>query len=154
MTPEELKKHRERLKFSQEELGQMAGVTDQTISDWERGVRDIPRDKINVIYMALGLSQTDDHIGSRIQHLIDLTQMSVGAFEDKCKLNRYTLGASLRKQNKPACLAIEKILAAFPLVSAEWLMRNEGPVYRDKFRNVDIMEMFITMVAEEVKKRS
>jgi len=43
MKPEELKRHREALEMTQDDLARELGVKMMTVSRWERGVYPIPR---------------------------------------------------------------------------------------------------------------
>ena len=52
------------------------------------------------------------------------------AFATKAGINEVTFGDTLRGA-EPKFTTLEAILKAFPKLSAEWLMRGEGDMYRD-----------------------
>lgn len=56
MKPTELRKIRERLKMTQQQLASSLGVTSNTVARWERGERKIPKiAKLAVDYVVLSL---------------------------------------------------------------------------------------------------
>ena len=52
------------------------------------------------------------------------------AFATKAGINEVTFGDTLRGA-EPKFTTLEAILKAYPKLSAEWLMRGEGEMYRD-----------------------
>lgn len=63
---------------------------------------------------------------SRIKKLIELQGVSVRAFAIACEINSPTLDRQLKGRMALSLDTVNKILAANPNLSAEWLMRGEG----------------------------
>ncbi|MCD8386238.1 MAG: helix-turn-helix domain-containing protein [Bacteroidales bacterium] len=66
----------------------------------------------------------------RIKQLIEASGLSVRAFAVKIGLNQPTLDRMIKGINAINVNCLNSILAAFPDVSAEWLMRGEGEMYK------------------------
>lgn len=65
---------------------------------------------------------------ARIQQLKDHYGLSTRAFAIKCGMNQPTLDRMLKGINALNLNCVSSILHTFPDVSAEWLMREEGPM--------------------------
>lgn len=72
---------------------------------------------------------------SRIKKLIELQGVSVRAFAIACEINSPTLDRQLKGRMALSLDTVNKILAANPNLSAEWLMRGEGPTSRTDITN-------------------
>jgi transcriptional regulator with XRE-family HTH domain len=59
MTPNELKRRRQKLGLSQAKLAQMMGVDQMTISRWERGIHPIP------LYISLAVEALEVRLNTR-----------------------------------------------------------------------------------------
>lgn len=71
-------------------------------------------------------------ITERIQRIYDESRCrSVRAFALMAGLNVGTFNDTLKKGNEPRFALLEAVLKSCPNVSAEWLMRGEGDMYRD-----------------------
>jgi transcriptional regulator with XRE-family HTH domain len=62
----------------------------------------------------------------RVKLLIKMTSLSVVAFSDKIGVKPVTLNQQLCGKRKLSLDVIASILASFPEVSSEWLLRGEG----------------------------
>ena len=65
---------------------------------------------------------------SRIQDLKKHYGLSTRAFAIKCGMNQPTLDRMLKGINALNLNCVTSILHSFPDVSAEWLLRGEGPM--------------------------
>lgn len=63
---------------------------------------------------------------SRLKDFIHYTTLTERAFALKCGIPQNTMNYYLSGQRKPSYEAVEKILATFPDLSAEWLTRGNG----------------------------
>lgn len=71
-------------------------------------------------------------ITERIQRIYEESGFrSVRAFALYAGINVGTFNDTLKKGNEPRFALLETILKCCPKVSAEWLMRGEGGMYRD-----------------------
>ena len=62
----------------------------------------------------------------RLKTFIKDTGKTESAFARSCGIAQKTMNNYLRGQRKPSYEAIEKILLAYPQLSAEWLIRGNG----------------------------
>ena len=67
---------------------------------------------------------------TRIRRIIEAESLTRSDFAKKIEMSKYTLDGYLDGKNKPALALAEGILRAYPDISAEWLMRGEGSMYR------------------------
>ena len=65
----------------------------------------------------------------RIKRLIDEKGLNTNAFALRIGIAQTTLSTYFTKNRYPAYETLYAILHTFPEVSAEWLMRGEGPIY-------------------------
>lgn len=68
----------------------------------------------------------------RIKKLIGSLSISERAFALACGIAQNTMNYYLSGKRKPSCEAINKILNSFPDLSAEWLMRGEGEMFKSE----------------------
>lgn len=61
-------------------------------------------------------------IGARIKMIIESHRLTAGAFADRIGVQRSNVSHVLSGRNKPSYEFLEKVLLAFPKVSAAWLM--------------------------------
>lgn len=65
----------------------------------------------------------------RLKELIEAVGLTERNFAHKCGIAQNTMSYYLSEKRKPSYLAVEKILNAFPDVSAEWLTRGNGDMF-------------------------
>ncbi len=58
----------------------------------------------------------------RLQYLMKLHNLSASAFADKINVQRSNISHILSGRNKPSLELMQKVLAAFPKVNADWLI--------------------------------
>ena len=68
-------------------------------------------------------------ICQRVKLVLEDKSISVNALSKKINVAQATLNPQLRGDRTLAANIVQKILTAFPDVSAEWLMRGEGTMY-------------------------
>lgn len=64
-------------------------------------------------------------IKDRIRMVIDSHKLNAGGFADKIGVQRSNVSHVLSGRNKPSFEFIEKLLVAFPRVSAQWLLTGK-----------------------------
>ncbi|MCC6702629.1 MAG: helix-turn-helix transcriptional regulator [Fluviicola sp.] len=91
-------------------------------------------------------------IRDRIKMIIESHRLTAGAFADKIGVQRSNVSHVLGGRNKPSYEFLEKLLQAFPRVSAQWLLTGkqvpdgvELPVLESVKRDE------VTVVAKETK---
>lgn len=71
-------------------------------------------------------------IYQRVRLVLEDKSISVNALSKQINVAQATLNPQLRGDRTLAANIVEKILAAFPDVSAEWLMRGIGTMYSNQ----------------------
>lgn len=71
-------------------------------------------------------------IYQRVKLVLEDKSISVNALSKQINVAQATLNPQLRGDRTLAANIVEKILAAFPDVSAEWLMRGVGTMYSNQ----------------------
>lgn len=66
----------------------------------------------------------------RINHLIDDCGESKNALANKCDMAPQTFGRYVNGDNKITVSLVSSLLEVFPDLSAEWLLRGEGDMYK------------------------
>lgn len=64
----------------------------------------------------------------RLQYLMKLHNLSASAFADKINVQRSSISHILSGRNKPSLELMQKVLAAFPKVNADWLILGNTSV--------------------------
>jgi len=65
----------------------------------------------------------------RLLKLLDTEQLSSSKFADVIGVQRSSISHILSGRNKPSFDFLQKILRAFPMLNADWLILGEGPMY-------------------------
>ena len=94
---------------------------------------------------------------SRIKDIIKLSGLSDRAFALKCGLNQPSLDRMLKGINALNINCISAILATFPDVSAEWLLRGEGDMFKSQSRETERINTLldtITTLQEAINAKS
>ena len=71
-------------------------------------------------------------IYQRVKCVLENKSISVNALSKKINVVQATLNPQLKGDRSLAANIVEKILAVFPDVSAEWLMRGVGTMYSNQ----------------------
>ena len=71
-------------------------------------------------------------IYQRVKCVLENKSISVNALSKKINVAQATLNPQLKGDRSLAANIVEKILAVFPDVSAEWLMRGVGTMYSNQ----------------------
>ena len=66
----------------------------------------------------------------RVNEVLSNKQVSVNALSKLAGMAQTTLNTQLRGERALSVLVVVKILEIFPDISAEWLLRGEGEMYR------------------------
>tara|TARA_R110001592_G_scaffold95393_2_gene274883 strand:+ start:1479 stop:1847 length:369 start_codon:yes stop_codon:yes gene_type:complete len=64
----------------------------------------------------------------RIQYLMKLNNLSASAFADKIDIQRSSMSHLLSGRNKPSLDFVNKVLVAYPKISADWLLYGKKEV--------------------------
>ena len=72
----------------------------------------------------------NESVLERINHLIDDCGESKNALANKCDMAPQTFGRYVNGDNKITVSLVSSLLEVFPDLSAEWLLRGEGSMYK------------------------
>lgn len=72
---------------------------------------------------------------SRIRKIIESQGVSVRAFAISCEINSPTLDRQLKGRMALSLDTVNKILSHYPNISANWLMRGDGPMLMSDITN-------------------
>lgn len=67
----------------------------------------------------------------RVREFLTINSISVNSLAKQINVAQATLNPQLRGDRTLAANIVVKILETFPDISAEWLLRGEGEMYRD-----------------------
>ncbi len=86
----------------------------------------------------------------RINELIIASNLTSRAFAIACGIKYTTLNNYLTGRRAVALDTVDLILKAFPNVSAEWLLRGEGPMYKSEItsQNDERINKLIATIGE------
>ena len=80
-------------------------------------------------------------IYQRVKCVLENKSISVNALSKKINVAQATLNPQLKGDRSLAANIVEKILAVFPDVSAEWLMRGVGTMLDDTFFHCNLQDL-------------
>lgn len=86
---------------------------------------------------------------NRLKIFIKETGKTESAFARSCGIAQNTMSNYLSRQRKPSYEAIEKILLAYPQLSAEWLIRGNGEMNG----NIGVVASAIEEAAKALKTK-
>jgi transcriptional regulator with XRE-family HTH domain len=75
------------------------------------------------------------NILDRIQYLMKLNNLSASAFADKIDIQRSSMSHLLSGRNKPSLDFVNKVLAAYPKISADWLLYGKKEIDNTKAKD-------------------
>lgn len=71
-------------------------------------------------------------IAQRFEHLISTLELDCNSFAKSIYANPIEIKKIINHKGKPSFDILTKILSQYPKVSAEWLLRGEGDINRNK----------------------
>lgn len=84
----------------------------------------------------------------RVNKILSDKQVSVNALSKLAGMAQTTLNTQLRGERALSVLVIVKILEIFPDISAEWLLRGEGEMYKSNSGSAQV-EATVTLSQDE-----
>ncbi len=71
-------------------------------------------------------------VAQRFEQLISTLELDYNSFAKSIYANPLDIKKIINHKGKPSFEMIANILSQYPKVSAEWLLRGEGDIYRNK----------------------
>lgn len=69
---------------------------------------------------------------SRLQEIVSYSGLSVRAFASSCGVSQATFDKQLRGRSQVSVETLQAVLASYPEISTEWLMRGSGNMLLDQ----------------------
>jgi transcriptional regulator with XRE-family HTH domain len=93
-------------------------------------------------------------ITERIQAIIRHQGLTASAFADKLGVQRSGMSHIFSGRNKPSLDLVIKIMDAFPEISVDWLLRGEGEMQNDAFKQevTNVTNLFDEPEVKSVQK--
>ena len=88
-------------------------------------------------------------IVDRIRKIVDEKSQSVTSFSKMIGVAQTTMNNYLKYERPPSYEVLEAILVAFPDISAEWLLRGEGPMLKSETGKINI-----DLISEQIESSS
>lgn len=74
----------------------------------------------------------ENAIGERLMQIMSTKKVTKQNLANEINMNQTTVGRQLKGEQALSAKLLEGILNTFPDISAEWLLRGEGEMYRTK----------------------
>lgn len=87
-------------------------------------------------------------ISQRVREFLSCNSISINSLAKQINVAQATLNPQLRGDRTLAANIVVKILEAFPDISAEWLLRGEGEMYKSNSGSAQV-EATITLSQDE-----
>lgn len=73
-----------------------------------------------------------DDLTLRVKEVIEYSNLTSGKFAEKTGIQNSTLAHILMGRNSPSIIVLQKIITAFPRISAEYLLMGTGQILKVK----------------------
>lgn len=90
----------------------------------------------------------------RLNEILKHYKINASQFADQIGVQRASVSHVLSGRNKPGFDFLQKIIEAFPSVSAEWLITGKGELLRSKIQRQDLFTEVEIDENEPVKERT
>lgn len=84
-------------------------------------------------------------LNSKIREIISAYQMSDRQFAMKIGVNQSVIGSMFQKNTEPSSKVIRNTLVAFPEISADWFLRDEGEMIKSNRESDRLMKLVDTI---------
>ena len=91
-------------------------------------------------------------ITQRVREFLSCNSISINSLAKQINVAQATLNPQLRGDRTLAANIVVKILGAFPDISAEWLLRGEGEMYRSNSGSLQFEAAIIPSQDESIWK--
>ena len=92
-----------------------------------------------------------DDVGERLGLFLKNKNVRPTAVEQQCGISNGLVGKAIKKQTHLSSEKIEKILSAYPDLSAEWLFRGTGDMVLDN-DDIDMANNKLAILQDKVDK--
>ena len=72
----------------------------------------------------------------RIKYIMKLNNLSASAFADEIGVQRSSISHILSERNKPSLELLQKVLAKYPKISADWLISGNTNIETSDLKNL------------------
>lgn len=96
-------------------------------------------------------------LNEKIRDIISTYKMSDRQFAIKIGVTQSVIGSMFQKGTEPSSKVIRNTLAAFPELSSDWFLRDEGEMFRANTKEAERLNILldtISMLQESLKAKS
>lgn len=86
-------------------------------------------------------------VNSKIREIISFYRMSDRQFAIKIGVNQSVIGSMFQKGTEPSAKVIRNTLAAFPEISSDWLLRDEGEMLKSRDKEIQRINTLLDTIA-------
>ncbi len=172
MNSKELAARRVMLNLTQKQLGNLVGLSNETISNYETGKIKIPKNKVLILQQALGIKEEPisikESVNDRIKFLLYHYGTDIRKFSRKIGIKNFnTVHNVIHDHTNPSYTTLQRILRGCPEINPGWLLDGYGRMLKadidtsvsfDDFMNAKIADQLkrlqdqIDMINEKIKE--
>lgn len=86
-------------------------------------------------------------LNEKIRDIISIYKMSDRQFAIKIGVTQSVIGSMFQKGTEPSSKVIRNTLAAFPEISADWFLRDEGEMLRAKSKEAERLNSLLDTIS-------
>ena len=86
-------------------------------------------------------------LNGKIRDIISTYKMSDRQFAIKIGVTQSVIGSMFQKGTEPSSKVIRNTLLAFPEISADWFLRNEGEMLKAKSKDVERLNSLLDTIS-------
>lgn len=86
-------------------------------------------------------------LNEKIRDIISIYKMSDRQFAIKIGVTQSVIGSMFQKGTEPSSKVIRNTLAAFPEISADWFIRDEGEMLKARSKEIERLNSLLDTVA-------
>lgn len=86
-------------------------------------------------------------LNEKIRDIISIYKMSDRQFAIKIGVTQSVIGSMFQKGTEPSSKVIRNTLAAFPEISADWFLRDEGEMLRAKSKEIERINSLLDTIS-------
>lgn len=100
--------------------------------------------------MTINIDMAETSVNEKIREIISYYKLSDRQFSIKIGVTQSVIGSMFQKNTEPSSKVIRLTLNAFTDISADWLLRNKGPMLISDIKpdpNIERMERLVDTIA-------
>lgn len=86
-------------------------------------------------------------VNEKIREIISAYKMSDRQFAIKIGVTQSVIGSMFQKGTEPSSKVIKNTLSAFPEISADWFLRDEGEMLKSQSKEIERLNSLLDTIA-------